>query len=513
LTIAENEVRQETVFRPLLSCVLEITPWRAQLPHLLVPDSLCPLGRAFTDLCRSRGGLNIVDIRGPMHLNLEERDAYTILDQITISRVLCLCPLEHRAWRRLLNYAAKIKAEVYSAVRDQKAPTTIQIPPVWGPMRGRRSASVLDNWTYECRASGSISAPTSAGEFALAGDVAARIYELCLEPEIAPTVDLTGQFDMFTSAQLFAKMKTGCQEFLEKSTSADKFKTMIAEATPFPPNSGRALTLSFVTIITELHRVVDRFQLNLETMDIVLSGFPDLPFEIIVCFDTKKRIASSVISDFVHIPQRLESKIRSIHLPRGFASELQSPVYPEYAARNVGIRRALGEFIISFSSDIMPHWSIFQGILDRTLTPFSLIRAPRAEIRPDHSPALARHILSDRAWSSQQMVRMASYKLSKLYASGDWQGCHFTMWQMIRGYHESHFTYHIDSRMQMDLLFRLPTILFRKTYAQEYHLYHTPTSMAGDHLESWIDGTGPEEYESRRSWGHANVSGFPPVVL
>jgi hypothetical protein len=448
-----------------------------------------------------------------MHLNLDEPDVYRILEQINISRVLLLCPLERGAAQRLFKYAAQIKAEVYSAVGRHEAATTIGIPPVWGPMRGSQSTSVLDNWTFECRKSHSISPPTAAERFALAGDIADGIFNLMSRPGIPSNLTMMDQFEMFTSAQLFEKMQTGCREFLEHRTSRDKFKTMIAEATPFPPRSGRALTLSFVTIITEWQRVVDRFQLNLETMDIILSKFPDLPFEIVLCFGRKNGSTASVAGDLVRIPERLKSKVRVIELTPYFASELQSPVYPEYAARNVGIRRALGEFILSFSSDIMPHWSIFDGILHRTLTPFSLIRAPRAEIGPAPPAELARHILADRAWSSQQMVRLASYKLAKMYASGDWQGCHFTMWQMIRGYHESHFTYHIDSRMQIDVLFRLPTILFRKTYAQEYHLYHKPTSMRSDHLESWIEGTGSEEYESRRNWGHADVPELPPVVL
>jgi len=299
------------------SCILGITPDAAAKPHVLIPNSLCPLGKAFTDLARSSDMLRVIDIRGPVHLNLSEPEVYGILEQIRITKVLLLCRPLASEITRLTTFAAERGISIYSVFPGVNSSSLIRIPPVWGPLRGQRSSSVLENWFYQCDRNLTLTLPPKfAHKFALASAVADKLYN-AISSGIVPS-EFT-DVEMFSVEQLHAGMNSVC---LQK-TGKNAFSDLVASAKPFSPSAERNLTVSFVTIVTDLERVINRFQLNLQVQDLLLSNFSDLPFEIVVCFYGSQE------------PRRcLDERIQESKIPSPRSELARNGLPASYARRN-----------------------------------------------------------------------------------------------------------------------------------------------------------------------------------
>jgi hypothetical protein len=315
---------------------------------------------------------------------------------------------------------------------------------------------------------------------------------------------------MFAAEEIHKNLTRTCR----KPELSSAFSGLLAAATPFPPSPERNLTLSLVTILTPLPRVVERFRLNLQLLARLLEGYPDLPFEIVICFG-KTKDSDPSFWDLVPAPVSLESKLRILNLNPGFAREFGSPNFPEYIARNVAIRRSRGEFIISCSSDVIPHFSLFDAILHRQFTAFTLFRSPRTELKNFSLEKLLQRILDQPTYSSQVFALPGDRNGVIRFCEGDFQGCHYSIWALIRGYVENDCTFHVDSRMSLDVTIRMSTVCFRKTFTKEYHLQHHATSWNSHHLDAWkiLSGTDDEWFARRRTWGYAGNPSLPPVVF
>jgi hypothetical protein len=237
---------------------------------------------------------------------------------------------------------------------------------------------IPENWFFECRKHIPLTAPRNGTErFALASSVAERIYRIIIHPRPPTDVNMLDE-PTYPSDELFRKMKILCDgaDHHRHSPLVD----MLDSAIHLPPLEDRVITLSIVTILPDVTRIVERFQRNLDIISLYLQSFPQLPFEIVVCFGRNTE-SDRPFEKLVTIPTALRGIVRVIPLPRGFASEFHSPVFPEYIARNVGIRRSRGEFILSCSSDVVPHISLFEAVLHRQFTQFTLLRPLESMLR------------------------------------------------------------------------------------------------------------------------------------
>jgi hypothetical protein len=288
-------------------------------------------------------------------------------------------------------------------------------------------------------------------------------------------------------------------------------------AQPFPPSSGRNITLSFVTILTAWERVVRRFQLDLQLFELFIRPFPDLPFEIVVCFGRSREPGGS-FEEVIKVPESLCLKVRVVHLPPGFAQEVRSPVFPEFIDRNVGVRRSRGEFIISSSSDVVPHPSIFDAILHHQFTPFTFFRAPRRLIPLGEPLSLYQFIMQQPSEFRHQFAMPSNPSVVTFVNSGDFQGGHFSMWALVRGYVENDCTYHVDGMLCVDMIWRFPVDIFTKFFVCEFHIAHVQTSTKGKHLWAFIHGTKNQRineggFRTRAACGHAGWPGLSPVIF
>jgi hypothetical protein len=147
----------------------------------------------------------------------------------------------------------------------------------------------------------------------------------------------------YSAAELFAQMTAVCGAGSGPVLPA--VRKIIGAARAVPPIGERPITLSIVTILTPLERCVVRFQRSLDVIALYLEDFPELAFEIVVCFG---RVSESDprFSALITVPPILRDTVRVISLPPGFGAEFHSPVFPEYVARNLGIRRARGKFVL-----------------------------------------------------------------------------------------------------------------------------------------------------------------------
>jgi hypothetical protein len=407
---------------------------------------------------------------------------------------------------------------VYSAV-SMDADVRIQVPPIWGTFRAQKTSAVEENWFFECDRDGSLTPPPDPRRrFAVADSVPQRIFTIVLRPQSASIIDLSDE-PTYEASALFGQMEQLCRDG-NRSLLLHGLVAMADSARPYPAGSGRSITLSLVTILTNKEMYVPLFQRNLEVLARYTRNYAHLPFEMIVCWG-KMRQDDPPFEKAIKVPSEMLPYLRVIPLPYGFGSEFHPPVFPEYLARNVGIRRARGEFIVSMSADVCPHISVFDGILHQQFTHFSFIRCPRTEV----DLAMTADQLCDIAAAvphrfSQSLLTRDDFDDWVAGCGGDFQGCHFAMWTLVRGYPEGSWTLHVDTRFNAEIIAAHVTWVFRKTFTCEFHLRHAQVSQIGsDPIRIFKDtqknrgeiteGT----YDKRPNWGYALSADFPSIVF
>jgi hypothetical protein len=181
--------------------MVDVQPSRARSPHVLIRNSVCPLGTEFARLARERG-LSIVDVRGPAYLNLTVEAARAILNQINITKVAVLCAISDTISR-----VSTGTPRVFSVVGGP-ADVEIQVPPIWGTVRGEQTASVENNWFSECICGLLLTRSKNLSmKFALANWIAAIFYSIIRENTFDTVVDLRNELT-FEWSKLFEEMKS-----------------------------------------------------------------------------------------------------------------------------------------------------------------------------------------------------------------------------------------------------------------------------------------------------------------
>jgi hypothetical protein len=204
-------------------------------------------------------------------------------------------------------------------------------------------------------------------------------------------------------------------------------------------------------------------------------------------------------------------QVRSMQLP----SDAQDCC--EVLARNVGIRRALGDYIVSTNCDIM--YPVFNR---NNLNPETLIASPRFEIdslefvdRLYDSILSESDLLNIQRWfvENQKQFRRQEQchdAYSRIICCGDCQVAHRNLWFDIRGFEES-MVYRIgaDSNVMMKAVAHNFKVNVEFANIVPLHLYHVTSSyLAKTSSQRHNDPVFWNELRKTAnadSWGFANM--------
>ena len=266
---------------------------------------------------------------------------------------------------------------------------------------------------------------------------------------------------------------------------------------------------------------------------------PLASFEI-VFVDYARSPRKPPLRDFFVIPKYLKNRFRFIEVPLTFQMKLETDLnttvpFLEYIAKNIGIRRARGEFVLTTNPDDLLPPDLFEQIAKRQFNKAFLYRALRYDLRSgwDENYTLAdiqnnfgsmtaikTLNVKPRCWCSTHFNLIYSYdtfqKHSNLCGSGDFIMLSKELWEAVDGFNEYPANPNVDATFNGKLMRLLPGYyrhFFRIPILHQYHpkknVYRRALPDHEKAIDSYIcTGTAPmiDDYPDTPNWGYANVS-------
>ncbi|OHT10257.1 hypothetical protein TRFO_04265 [Tritrichomonas foetus] len=276
--------------------------------------------------------------------------------------------------------------------------------------------------------------------------------------------------------------------------------------------------VSHVTTLSNLQRVLRCYQINVNMIGQIMALYPLISVEFIIVFSSLK---DENFDDLIKIPNILKKyyncvKISSI-TQQMIHHKVASEFFPEYVFRNIGVKRARGEYIICGSSDVLMPPAFFMAAEQKLFSPLSYIRSIRENVEPkeiqkvlvDFNDLLSTEIFW--ADTNHGFQLMANSLLSN--ACGDFQGCHRLMWNILHAYIENNMIYHVDSIFGFDLTLFNAKILIRYLPGEK-HINHIKISTKTPHLNIYTlnsraliyNGFNSKDIMKRRFWGYGEIT-------
>jgi hypothetical protein len=224
-----------------------------------------------------------------------------------------------------------------------------------------------------------------------------------------------------------------------------------------------------------LNNFNDRVSTFFKYLDRIYEANPTVDFEI-VFVDYASPSPSSLLKDVIQIPASIQPHIRWVIVPQDFALEYRashpgSSDFHEYAAKNIGVRRAKGQYVLTMNPDSLLSYRFFEVCAERSLNPNILYLAARYSIIPRllNSLSLDEIVqLSEEPWSQRlhkledfvdegrnvMIFRVRRPSLNTILfraGTGDFIMLSRDLYRAIQGFHETEFDSYCDHLFLMKM--------------------------------------------------------------
>jgi len=278
------------------------------------------------------------------------------------------------------------------------------------------------------------------------------------------------------------------------------------------------------TFVRTLSHFADKYHLPIEIIFVEYNPIPDKKY----------------LFEEIHVPRTPFVKLRGIIVPPGFHEKVKQNNIPvlEYIAKNIGIRRANGEYILATNPDIVFSEELARHLSEENLDKNNFYRADRNDIKQNRFPEAMTpekilkvckknvtkilytprtHYISWRLWfsrfihgrtrSSLSLCPLFNYryppdrKLAYENAAGDFLLAHRSIWEKVHGYDQTPHNLHHDGLM----IHVLKTLRYTQEVF-EYPIYHI------NHQEGRIGRPGIEFSKYRELTKKMQETGIPHIV-
>ncbi|KAH0790295.1 hypothetical protein GPJ56_005868 [Histomonas meleagridis] len=228
----------------------------------------------------------------------------------------------------------------------------------------------------------------------------------------------------------------------------------------------------------------------LKSIDYGLQRMPLANIELIVVDYSNNN--NKLLSDNIKIPNHLQGKVRFIKVPATTHQALESrfnvkQAFFEYVARNIGIRRSRGKFILTTNTNCIFSTEFFELIASRQLNPGIVYQSKQLNIKKDANYSIDELITElPEIWTLNKMniFDHPEYedKISIIQSCDDLNNkTHHTLnnfhllsrdlWYAIQGYNEIPYN-NVNSKVFMSRIMKLVNGYVRM-YMQPMILYQT----------------------------------------
>jgi hypothetical protein len=477
-------------------------------PHVLVIGSTGLLGLAIAAELRSKR-IRFAEIRSHFQFDVSEPSIYQMLEQIPIRAIVNLA--HNQTWtqpnftlKHLHKFCEKHEITIFQPVREFVGlPHTIQIrvPPVWGPTLLLPNLSVPGVHVWECLRLGSTTIQGD-GKYVFSGDVAAFIVDRItdfLKGVSVPAKIEAPDFPVSSLPEIGDLLEQhGCRvtgtSAIASGYSAGQFEIAWDFARRQLTEQRRPYA-SHVIVASNVPRIIDLFSRVLTYFDAILGLYPAAPLEL-VCVFCPSEDAFGKFFEVFSVPGSLRRYIRVIEVPPAYVQARRAAhnisYFPEFDMKNIGIRRARGEYVLSANSDIIPPVGFFETVTKRALSPLSYIRSKRILANYSKHADMIVYWFSMQLpkWEFQSFIDVCAdrryYDKYERDGCGDFQGDHREMWAAVHGFLESQHVFHVDTGISLEFS-AFPSMIYARVLGANVHLRHAKESKQTSHFKFYDD--------------------------
>ena len=489
-----GQIYQHSSQEDFLSCLFFIEPEKALEPHVLLIGSETMLGISLKKKLAEKH-INFGEIREKHQFDLMNSSLIPYLKHVNFSVIINLEGNNIKYSKELINYCRNHEISFINVTNVNYYKTgyfqCIIDVPLWGP-------SSPDKRDFPNPEIGNLLGQSYRPSVALGDEYvwvndfaelfAMKVKEIMLNHHISPELKfkvnkIYKREDILNSINAINEQKdlTGldqdlishCNEIFEyQQKSIDSF------IKPY---------WSHVTTLSQTRDIMKRFNITMSVISDTLKDYPDISFELLVvfCAETSGRFA-----DFFSVPSELQKFIRVIEIPYEYVEQTKQRLgissYPDYPMRNIGIRRARGEYITCGSCDVIPPIGLFDAARYRCFTPISYIRTERILGFGKAKNLTKIHHEQRQFWQYVIFPEKDSGYDLDIYidACGDLQGMHRDAWHLLKGYIESSYNFNIDAVLAFERA-SLAGPLYIQYFSGGVHIEHMKVSDQTKHIDPW----------------------------
>ena len=261
-----------------------------------------------------------------------------------------------------------------------------------------------------------------------------------------------------------------------------------------------------------LHQLCRQLGARSPSFEIITVEWNPMPGRASLCDLTGLReLPDNVALRFIEVP-------RSVH--ETFENSERIPVF-EYIAKNVGIRRAEGDFVLATNPDILFSDPLIDFLCEEILDGAGFYRADRLDFvgavdprnRPDQNLRIAENSVTHAfRYRAEHGPRAGIVSDGELFthASGDFWLAHRSVWNALRGYRELTTSAHMDSILCLEAQARGLTQHVLPASMPVFHREHSRGDRARrpeTPLHSWQSLCEADDRRAHRAaWGLAGTA-------
>ena len=509
----------------LLPCKIGIKPNDENKEHILVVGSTGVLGVAIVSELK-KYNFTVAEIKSHFQFDINSDRTYLMLENINISIAILIA--NNDTWNLkqfnltiFFSFCVKKKIKVIQIVKnfDYTALSKhfnidlyqIQVGSVFGPIFLTPFQQYPSKYLYDCLVGNPIMPEEDIKESVFSLDVSQFIIYFIktklktpyqkskIIKFVSPKLPTISSIDIKT--YLFEKKCKFGYSFLENKNIArpieNRKKIEIAWTQTILNSKRNDVYSSLIFVVTNSNRIIHLFPISLQSMDMFIKLYPNISIEIIILYCPLTTFDQGKFYEIFSCPENLKRYIKIIEIPPAYLEKRKQifniTYLPEFDIKNIGIRRALGEYIFSSNSDVIFPISFYECIQRRLFTSLTYYRTQRQMTRYK-DPKHFYNNYRDQIYYFKQMYtdpcrNQRYYDEYERNGCGDFQGAHKYMWYLIHGFIESDHVFHIDTALSMDFTAIVRPYMSINVIGINLHLAHPKYSRYTNHFQfyaTWL---------------------------